>query len=404
MRICDITNFYHEKSGGVKTYLHRKIDYIARYRCDEHLVIVPGPVDSVKREGRSVICRVGSPELPFARPYRLMVNLWRVNRLVEQFRPDLVEVGCPYFLPWAIAARRKAGFKLVGFYHSDFPRAYVRTTSRIIGEIPAAVLERGAFAYVRAMYRRMDLTLAPSLAAASTLALHGVKGVQVLPLGVDLEHFHPRRRTQRLRLRLGISPERILLLYVGRFAREKGLDVLQQAFAHLARQYPGRFHLLLVGEGDLGGVLREWAAERDDATVWGYLQGKELAEVYASADLFVTAGRAETFGLTILEAQASGLAVVAVATGAAPEAVAPGTGRLVVPGDPAAMAGAIAALAGQNLRTLGLQARRHMEVGYGWENTFNRLFAHYMKLLGCRSREREAALSSGATGRRIAGA
>ncbi|MBE3588552.1 MAG: glycosyltransferase, partial [Thermoanaerobacteraceae bacterium] len=249
MRICDITNFYHEQSGGVKTYLHEKINYITRHRHDEHLVIVPGPADLVKREGRSIFCRVKSPELPFARPYRLMVNLRRIDWLMEQFRPEVMEVGCPYLLPWAMAARRKYRCRLVGFYHSDFPRAYVRTMSRIIGKIPAALLEKGAFAYVRAMYRRMDLTLAPSLAAASALAVNGVRGVQVLPLGVDLEQFHPRRRTQRLRLRLGIPGERVVLLYVGRFAREKGLDVLQRSFAILADESPGCFHLLLVGDG-----------------------------------------------------------------------------------------------------------------------------------------------------------
>ncbi|MQL52003.1 glycosyltransferase [Desulfofundulus thermobenzoicus] len=149
----------------------------------------------------------------------------------------------------------------------------------------------------------------------------------------------------------------------------------------------------------MGAALREWASGRDDVTIWGYLQGRELSEVYASADLFVTAGRAETFGLTILEAQASGLPVVAVASGAAPEAVAPGAGVLVVPDDPGALTRAIAGLAGQNLRAMGRLARQFMEVNYGWEKTFGKLFAHYERLLGCLPRE-----SSGATGRQIAGA
>jgi len=403
MKICDITNFYHEKSGGVKTYLHQKMEYIGRCRSDEHLVIVPGPVNAERWIHKSLLCRIKAPELPLARPYRLITDLWRVNYIIERFQPDIIEVGCPYFLPWAIAARRKNSFCLVGFYHSDFPRAYVRPAAGRIGKMPAALLEKGAFAYVRSMYRRMDLSLAPSSFAASALYLHGVKSVRVLPLGVDLDNFHPRFRLRQFGTRLGIPPGSLLLLYVGRFAPEKGLEVLRRAFESLADREPGRYHLLLIGEGPLGDCLREWAAERGDVTVGGYLQGRMLAEAYASADLFVTAGRAETFGLTILEAQASGLAVVAAASGAAPEAVAPRAGVLVEPGDPVALAAAVAGMAGQNLRELGWKARKHMEVYYGWDKTFTRLFTYYEQLMSQPLLQLAAAAPSGATVRRIAG-
>ncbi|OAT87113.1 glycosyltransferase [Desulfotomaculum copahuensis] len=402
MKICDLTNFYHEQSGGVKTYLHQKMDYIADCRGVEHLVIVPGAANLEKRRGNSTIQRLKAPELPFARPYRLIMDAGRVDELLGQFSPDIIEVGCPYFLPLAIAARRKYHCRLAGFYHSDFPRAYVRTTARLIGRIPAAMLEKAAFAYVRAMYRRMDLTLAPSLAVASALVRHGVGNVQVLSLGVDMKNFHPGLRSRWLRLRLGIAPEQVLLLYVGRFAREKGLDVLMPAFELLSAQHPGRYHLLLIGGGALEGELREWAAGRA-VTVGGYLPADQVAAVYASADLFVTAGRAETFGLTVLEAQASGLPVVAAASGAAAETVAPGAGVLIRPDDPAGLAAAIAGLPTQNLRSLGRQARRYVEVNYGWEKTFRKLFAFYRELLGFR-RQPLAEAPSGATGRKIAGA
>jgi len=382
MRICDLTNFYHEKSGGVKTYLHQKMAYIARSRSDEHLVIVPGSVNSEKRCHKSIICQVKAPELPFTQSYRLITNIRRLDLLIRQFRPDIIEAGCPYLLPWLVATRKRYGCRLAGFYHSDFPRAYVRTTSRIIGKIPAALLEKGAFAYVRAMYRQMDLTLAPSSASAAMLAARGIAGVQTVPLGVDLENFHPRYRRLSLRLRLGLTPERVLLLYVGRFTREKGLDVLKQAFEDLAGRYPDRYHLLLVGEGPLGAELKEWSAGRSDVTVEGYLQGKQLAEVYASADLFVTCGWAETFGLAVLEAQAAGLPVVAAASGAVPQTVAKKAGMIVPPNDPVSLAAAIASISNQDLRDMGRLTRQYVEVNYGWEKSFSKLFGLYEKLLG----------------------
>ncbi|MBC7325261.1 MAG: glycosyltransferase [Moorella sp. (in: Bacteria)] len=403
MRICDLTNFYHGKSGGVKTYLHQKMAYLARFRSDEHLVIVPGPANAEEKYGRSTICRVRAPELPGSGAYRLIFNTGRVNALIREFRPEIVELGCPYFLPWALAARRRYGFRLTAFYHSDFPHALARSAARLAGKIPGALLEKSAAAYVRAMYRRTDLTLAPSLDAAARLSSLGIPGVQVIPLGVDLEHFHPRHRRLRLRLRLGLSSQQVLLLYVGRFTREKGLDVLRRAFESLTARNPGRYHLLLIGEGPLGDELRNWAANRGDVTVGGYLQGKQLAEVYASADIFVTAGWAETFGLTILEAQASGLPVAAVTSGAARQTVAPEAGFLVEANDPLSFAAAVARLAGRDFRTLGCLARQYVEVNFGWEKTFCQLFSLYEKLLTNRLRTRpETPAASGATGRRIA--
>ncbi|MCL6448789.1 MAG: glycosyltransferase [Armatimonadetes bacterium] len=403
MRICDLTNFYHPKSGGVKTYLHQKMAYLARFRTDEHLVIVPGSVNAEEKHGRSTVCRIRAPELPGSGSYRLIFNTGRVNALIRKFRPEIVELGCPYFLPWALAARRGYGFYLAAFYHSDFPRALARSASRLAGKIPGALLEKSAAAYVRAMYRQTDLTLAPSPETAARLGSLGVPGVRVIPLGVDLDHFHPRHRRLRLRLRLGLSSGQVLLLYVGRFTREKGLSVLRQAFESLTVRYPGRYHLLLIGEGPLGDELRNWAAGRGDATVGGYLQGKQLAEVYASADLFVTAGWAETFGLTVLEAQASGLPVVAVTSGAARQTVASGAGALVESNDPLGFAAAVARLAGRDLPTLGCLARRHVEENYGWEKTFRQLFDLYEKLPANRLPALpEAPAGSGATGRRTA--
>lgn len=403
MKICDITNFYHEKSGGVKTYIHQKMDYIHRYRFAEHLVIVPGDRDSEKQYQGSKFCQVNAPQLPMARPYRLILDFRRVNALIDNFNPDIIEIGCPYFLPWAVAVRRKRRCRLVGFYHSDFPRAYVRTADRVIGRLPASLLEKGAYSYVRAMYRSMDLTLAPSGQAASVLLRYGVDKVSVLNLGVNLADFNPGHRNPYLRTCLGIPPECVLLLFVGRFATEKGLDVLQQAIEVLAAEHPGRYHLLLIGEGPQGGALRDWAARQGSVTVGGYLQRKDLAEVYASADIFVTAGWAETFGLTILEAQASGLPVVTAASGAAAEAVAPGAGVLVEPRDPVRLAGAIARLSAQNLRSLGGLARRHVEVNYGWDKTFGKLFTHYERILERRPRWLESRGPSDVTGWKIDG-
>lgn len=420
MRVCDLTIFYHQQSGGVRTYIHEKIRYLAHRRNgDAHLVIVPGEKDLELRQKHSRIQFLKGPVVPFARPYRVILHLVQVYRLALSFRPDVIEVGCPYIFPWiAMLVRRRArqgghpGCRLVGFYHSDFPSAYLRLRNKLLGEIIEALLRQLAFRYVRLIYRRMDLTIAPSPAIAAFLARCGVERVQVVPLGVDTGKFHPRCRRPWVHSRLGLSQGQVLLLFVGRFSKEKGLAYLFKAFDLLTQREPGHYHLLFVGAGPLGEELESWASRRSNVTVWGYLQGQSLAEVYASADIFISPGTAETFGLTILEAQASGLPVITGASGAAPELVAPDAGALVDPRDPEAIAAAVSHLAGQNLSELGWRARCFTEQHYSWNSTFDKLFQSYEQLTGqdggktewlCRPRKRpQDGATSGPSGRRTA--
>ena len=108
MRVCDLTIFYHKQSGGVRTYIHEKIRYLARHRnSDAHLVIVPGEQDLEARHKRSRMQFLKGPVVPFARPYRIILHPLQAYRLLLSFRPDIIEVGCPYIFPWiAFLVRR----------------------------------------------------------------------------------------------------------------------------------------------------------------------------------------------------------------------------------------------------------------------------------------------------------
>lgn len=404
MRVCDITNFYHLKSGGVKTYLHQKMIYFSNHSRHEHLVVVPGSHNGEKKYCNSTIRTIKAPEVPFARPYRIITDHDLVEKIIHQFRPDIIEAGCPFSIPRAAAYKRKYGCVLSGFYHSDFPKAFIQPNGGVIEKVRSLALEKAGYGFVKKLYRQTDINFAPSVTAASSLLYHGISNVSVLPLGVDLEQFHPRYRSTQLRKLCGIPGESLLLLYAGRFGKEKGLVTLQQAFEILSARQPGRFHLLLVGDGPLGPPLRKWATRRKDITVLGYMPHSQLAAVYASADLFVTACAVETFGLTILEAQASGLPVAAVASGAVTESVCPGASVLAEPGIPEALAELISQIAEKELRGLGIRARKFMEVNYAWAITFNKLFAHYETLTGCRRPNRQTMSPSGVTSQTIAGA
>jgi alpha-1,6-mannosyltransferase len=200
----------------------------------------------------------------------------------------------------------------------------------------------------------------------------GVAQVVHQPLGVDTEVFNPARRGDLLRKCLALPRQTRVLVYAGRFAEEKNLPVLLQAFALLGRPY----HLVLIG-----GARR--ARPAANVTMLPYRRdSRELAQWIASADALVHAGTKETFGLVILEAMACGRPVVAARAGAFPEFVDETVGVLAEPDSAAGMAAAIRALYERDLEAVGATARARVLRHYTWSRAFHAQLAAYASLLG----------------------
>ena len=101
MKICDLTQFYSPLSGGVKRYVHEKIDYIEKHAPrDQHVLIVPGAKTKVKVNGRSRIYTIRSPLVSRTAQYRALINLRAVEEIVKREGPDVIESGDPYQLGW----------------------------------------------------------------------------------------------------------------------------------------------------------------------------------------------------------------------------------------------------------------------------------------------------------------
>lgn len=236
--------------------------------------------------------------------------------------------------------------------------------------------------YVRALYGRMDAAVAISPAQAARLEEMGVSNVECIPLGVDLETFHPSRRDPALRRRLGVGEDDLLLVYAGRMDLEKRPELVMEAFLRLPPSL--RAVLILVGDGPSREALAKRAQEHGRAHVLPFLSERmELARLLASADLYVSAMPFETFGLSIVEAQASGLPVVGVAGGAMPERVPEGAGvgllgRVDSVED---LAANIEKMAGSDLREAGRRARALVESQFSWKRTFDRTLDLYERVL-----------------------
>ncbi len=242
--------------------------------------------------------------------------------------------------------------------------------AQFAGPALARAAAAAARRYASRLYRHFDLVFAPSEVMRLRLLDWGVDRVAVQPLGVDTQTFHPARASPMWRNQLGLPPATRLLVYAGRFAPEKHLDVLCEAVRQLGPPYL----LLALGAGPT-------PPSGDQVIVQPFInEPMALARALASADAFVHAGDQETFGLSVLEAMACGTPVVArVAEGLA-ELVDDSVGAAVHDGRPQSFAEAIATLFTHDRTGTSRRARERAE-SYDWNQMLPLQLMHYRQLL-----------------------
>ena len=236
-------------------------------------------------------------------------------------------------------------------------------------------------AYLARFHLRARRTYTPSGPARDDLWRIGVRDVEVWGRGVDAERFHPAKRSMELRTRLGLGGA-FTLLYVGRLAAEKGVDIVFDAYRRLEARLPaGAVRLIIAGAGPEEARLRATAPA---STVFlGYLdRSRDLPALYASCDAFVFASTTETLGLVVLEAMASGIPVVAAPAGGVADHLRDGeNGLTYAPRDAAACADAMLRLVTDRTLNLTLRdgARRTAET-LTWTRELDRLDLSYREV------------------------
>lgn len=373
--ICDLTQSYAPHGGGgIGTYLREKQKHMLEQTNHRLLQIVPGPEDKVVEKGRHIWVEIGADPVRGSPNYRFILRTRAVREVLEQYRPDLIESQCPWVLPWTAINYRRAHPQtaLVAGYHTDFPNAHVhRVGSALFGEFVGRGLRRLATGYAQVTYREFDRVYTLSHAMAEALRGYRVDHVDVVSLGVDTTLFHPDRRCAAWRESLGLRAQGPLLVYAGRIDNEKRADRLLAMFRRLPPSLDAG--LVMIGDGKLRDSLRG-EAEGLQVVFPGFLSDRdELARALASADIYVSAMADETFGISVIEAQASGLPIVGVASGAMVERVVPGTGRLVPVDDIPAMAQAVTQIWQGKREAMALAARAHVAGRFEWSRTFEAL-------------------------------
>lgn len=383
MKLCDLTQFYSPFSGGVKRYVSEKVRFLReRDAGDEHILIIPGERDECIGDENARTYTIASPLISKTSRYRVLLRLEAIERILEKERPQLIESGDPYQVAWkAVHSGAALGIPVIGFYHSHFPEAYVRTVQKFCGVTIIEAFVDFARRYVRNLYNRFERTIVPSPALGEVLAAWGVRNVFHSDLGVDTAVFHPRRaRGENVRAELRIPRDRTLLLYVGRLAQEKNTHTLFDAFALLPRD---RFHLLVVGDGLQRHELSELVA-RLSSTVTHLpycADPHRLAAIYRAADLFVHPGVQETFGLVSLEAQACGLAVIGIRGSYMDRLIHTDQAVWADENTPASLAAAILAHADDDFLHDPAALHARVAAQYSWEQVFVRLFDMYREVV-----------------------
>jgi alpha-1,6-mannosyltransferase len=381
MKVCDLTQFYSPFSGGVKRYLEEKRRY-ANALGHEHLLIVPGKkTEKIETPGSKTFL-IGSPLVSRTSRYRALLNLNAVEEVLEREKPDVIESSDPYQVAWkAIASGEALHIPVVGFYHSHFPEAYLRTTMKYLGETATNVMMEVAKNYVRNLYNHFRKTFVSSTGLAQVLSDWGVENIVLSELGVDTMVFNRAPDKFATRIEFGIPKDRIVLLYVGRLAPEKNVKTLFQAFDLLHRGAPGRFHLFVVGDGHYRDYLIDLQKETGAVTWLRYSSDQlMLAKIYRTADLFVHPGVQETFGLVALESQACGTPVVGIRGSYLDRIIFADQSHWAEDNSAESLAAAIRAMSETDLEAAGIEASRRVIQRYPWRKVFERMFDIYEQI------------------------
>ena len=374
LRIALFTGNYVHIEDGVSRTLGRLVGHLVDRG---HTVMVFGPTlkDPPMDAQPGDFVAVPSIAAGFRPEYRISLGFPKAyQRRVEAFAPDIVHIATPDFLGHrALTWARERGLPVVSTYHTHFA-SYLEFYG-------VGFLTGGLWRLFRRFYNRCDEVYAPTPTMIGALRSHGVTSpIRLWPRGIELDRFSPTFRSDAWRAARGFADHEVVVSFVSRLVKEKGVDVFADAVR--AVQAEGRLaRVLVVGDGP----EREAFERRVPNGVFlGHTSGHELSTAYASSDVFLFPSETETFGNVTLEAQASGLAVIAADAAGSRDLVADGvTGVLCPARDTAAFTDALRSLCddADARRRLGAAAR-DAAADYDWRAVLNRMETYYRGVLG----------------------
>lgn len=386
--IVDCNNFWSPSGGGVRRYHLEKMDFY-RDRADANYAFVMHDESTFTEQigPNAFIEHLKVPKVYGNWEYRYLTYSKPLEPVLKRLNPDVIEIGSPYFMPGIvrkIVRSNEMKAKMMGFWHADFPVTYVKRFLEKFGETAANTGEELAWKHARKQYNQMDGVMVSSQIIKNRMEHNGLKDVHFLPLGVNSELFHPKNRDELLinTLKKGVN-ERLLMFFPHRFSKEKGLDVILEAYPMMCEQLEHEPVLVIAGMGPYENLARQAAQKFEFVHLRGFIKEKsEMAAFYASADLGFALSKWETFGLSLLESLSSGLPLIAANDGAALEHIKTSEAGVVLDQvDPKTLADAVVKFSTENLEEKKLKARAYAEQ-LTWKNCFESQLELYRKISG----------------------
>jgi glycosyltransferase involved in cell wall biosynthesis len=387
MRAAIFTDTYLPEVNGVAKTLERWATYLEAHGVE---TILFAPSGEQSGSGEPTANASYTVERFFSIPFVLypeckmaLPNVPQIGRTLKEFQPSIIHVATPFNI--GLCGRfyaRKYGVPLVGSYHTHF--------DQYLAYYKLQWMEPMVRKYMSWFYSDCHKVYVPSPSAMNHLAPRGIRNMEVWSRGIDAAAFRPGAdRRDAVLQRYDIPRGKFIVLYVGRLALEKSVDVLLHAFERVPASAREHMELVIAGDGPL---YKELSAKYGPAAglggqtnvrLLGYVHGTALSELYAAADVLLFPSSTETFGNVVLESLACGTPVIGANAGGVKDNVRHGrTGLLCPPGDAGAFADALLTLyENAELRSRLSAAGREYALSQSWDRIFAGLLASYRQVL-----------------------
>jgi glycosyltransferase involved in cell wall biosynthesis len=369
LKIAIFTDTFIPQVNGVARTVGRLAKVLAEYNIS---CMVLAPDTGLEGDQEYRVNFSPGFDLPVYQECKVAIPAYSaICREVEKFKPDVVHLVTEFSMGLCgLKYASSHNVPKVSSYHTNFPQylSYYRMN----------FLTNWVWKYMRWFHNHCQINYCPSQATLKLLEKEGIANLDIWGRGIDTALFSPLKRDPFFKDLLGVQGETVLL-YVGRIAPEKDLDILINAM-RIINNVRSDIHLVIAGDGPQAAFLRRDAPP--NVTFTGYLYGEELARVYASCDIFVFPSTTETYGNVVLEAMASGLPVVGAFSGGVKENLVNGFNGLACRSrNIMDMVTAIIELIenGGLRKTLALQARSYT-LNKSWEKVFDKLIDGYFEV------------------------
>jgi len=302
MKIVMITDSYFPTRDGVVTSITIAKEGLER-AGHEVIVVAPDPGKEQRMDGVRYF-----PSIKFKSYPGYFIPVYPSNKaeIIRSLDPDVIHIhGMAVMALKGIVASKHLRIPVALTFHT-----MVEDTIEFYSPIKTfpEVQKKAVWVYLRRLLKAADAVIGPSASTIDELLKNNVKPkrTEIIPTGVDIARFHPDRDGNAMREKHGLRDEKVAL-YVGRLSFEKNIDTIINALSRI-----NDMKLLIAGKGPARDHLEKVAKASgvaDRIIFAGFVPDDELPQLYAAADLFVSASEFETQGLSVLEALSCGLPV-----------------------------------------------------------------------------------------------